>query len=100
MTRTVTKLSQLITIFFPEKLLPHAFKATTTVSISHILICRFSLKKGQISIPDDFKLDLCWWRTLLSSCNEVSLMLSEEWSRADQIFSVDYCLTGCAGCMN
>ena len=43
MTRTVTKLSQLITIFFPEKLLHHAFKATTTVSISHILICRFSL---------------------------------------------------------
>jgi hypothetical protein len=28
MTRTVTKLSQLIIIFFPEKLLPHAFKAT------------------------------------------------------------------------
>jgi hypothetical protein len=27
-------------------------------------------------------------------------MLSEEWSRADQIFSVDYCLTGCGGCMN
>jgi hypothetical protein len=46
-------------------------------------------EKGQISIPDDFKLDLCWWRTFLSSYNEVSLMLSEEWSRADQFFSLD-----------
>lgn len=27
-------------------------------------------------------------------------MLSEEWSRADQIFSIDYCLTGCGGWMN
>ena len=43
MTRTVAKLSQLITIFFQEKLLPHSFKATTTVSISHKLIYRFSL---------------------------------------------------------
>ena len=57
-------------------------------------------EKGQISIPDDFKLELCWWRTFLPSYNGVSLMLSEEWSRADQIFSVDYCLTGCGGWMN
>ena len=27
-------------------------------------------------------------------------MLSEEWSRADQVFSVDSCLTGCGGWMN
>jgi hypothetical protein len=47
-------------------------------------------EKGQISIPDDFRLDLCRWRTFLPSYNGVSLMLSEEWSRADQIFSVDY----------
>jgi hypothetical protein len=33
-------------------------------------------------------------------CNGVSLMLSEEWSRADQVFSVDSCLTGCGGWMN
>ena len=57
-------------------------------------------EKGQISIPDDFKLDLCWWRTFLPSYNEVSLMLSEEWSRADQVFSLDSCLTGCGGWMN
>jgi hypothetical protein len=37
------KLDLCWTIFFPEKLLPHAFKATTTVNISHKLICRFSL---------------------------------------------------------
>ena len=43
-------------------------------------------EKGQISIPDDFKLDLCWWRTFLPSYNGVSLMLSEEWARADQVF--------------
>ena len=57
-------------------------------------------EKGQISIPDDFKLDLCWWRTFLPSYNEVSLMLSEEWSRADQVFSLDSCLIGCGGWMN
>ena len=57
-------------------------------------------EKGQISIPDDFKLDLCRWRTFLPSYNEVSLMLSEEWSRADQVFSLDSCLTGCGGWMN
>jgi hypothetical protein len=57
-------------------------------------------EKGQISIPDDFKLDLCWWRTFLPSYNGVSLMLSEEWARADQVFSVDSCLTSCGGWMN
>ena len=42
-------------------------------------------EKGQISIPDAFKLDLCWWRTFLPSYNGVSLMLSEEWSSAEQV---------------
>ena len=67
MTCTVIKLWQLINYFFPEKLLPHAFKATTTVSISHKLICRFSLnmKSGNeqwkylrfIQPPEPFKLE-------------------------------------------
>ena len=57
-------------------------------------------EKDQISIPDDFQLDLCWWHTLFPSYNGVSLMLSEEWSRADQVFSVDSCLTGSGGWVN
>ena len=32
--------------------------------------------------------------------NGISMMLSDEWASADQLLTVDACLTGCGGWMN
>lgn len=53
-----------------------------------------------VSIPEDFKLDLLWWKTFLPMYNGISMMLSDEWASADQLLAVDACLTGCGGWMN
>ncbi|CAG2211665.1 unnamed protein product [Mytilus edulis] len=55
---------------------------------------------GKIVIPTDFKRDLFWWQEFLPSYNGISMILSDEFSNPDQLFSVDACLTGCGGWMD
>ncbi|VDI65035.1 DnaJ homolog subfamily C member 10 [Mytilus galloprovincialis] len=41
--------------------------------------------------------DILWWKIFLPLYNGVSMMLIEEWSKPDEIFSSDACMTGCGG---
>ncbi|CAC5409964.1 unnamed protein product [Mytilus coruscus] len=56
--------------------------------------------KGKLVIQADFKLDLLWWQEFLPGYNGVSMILSDEFSNPDQLFSVSACLTGCGGWMD
>jgi hypothetical protein len=53
-----------------------------------------------VSIPEDFKLDLLWWKTFLPMYKGISMMLSDEWASVDRLLAVVACLTGCGGWMN
>ena len=48
-------------------------------------------------IPTYVKKDLLWWHRYLPLYNGVSMMILEEWSNPDEIFSSDSCLSGCGG---
>jgi hypothetical protein len=41
-----------------------------------------------VSIPEDFKLCLLWWKTFLPMHNGISMMLLDEWASADQLLAV------------
>lgn len=49
------------------------------------------------SIPVYVKKDILWWFRFLPLYNGISMMLYEEWSCPDEIFSSDACLSGCGG---
>lgn len=57
-------------------------------------------ESNKLVITEDFRLDLKWWQKFLPMYNGISMMISEDWSQPDQLFSVDSCLTGCGGWMN
>lgn len=46
-------------------------------------------------IPLEVRKDILWWHRFLNEYNGVSILLMEEWSSPDEIFSSDACLTGC-----
>lgn len=48
-------------------------------------------------IPDYVQKDLLWWNNFLPLYNGVSIMIMEEWSNPDEIFSSDSSLLGCGG---
>ena len=54
----------------------------------------------EIEIPDYVKMDLQWWDKFLLQYNGISIMLYDDWSKPDGIFSTDSCLTGCGGYFN
>ena len=54
-------------------------------------------KKSAQPIPSYVKLDLLWWSLFLPCFNGISMMLLEEFSEPDQVFSCDACPTGCGG---
>ncbi|CAC5369965.1 unnamed protein product [Mytilus coruscus] len=54
-------------------------------------------KKGYISIPSQINKDIVWWQKFLPLYNGISMMSLEEWSKPDEIFSSDSCITGCGG---
>ncbi|MEW8546060.1 MAG: reverse transcriptase domain-containing protein [Candidatus Thiodiazotropha sp.] len=54
----------------------------------------------QHTIPQYVKKDLLWWYRFLPLYNGVSMMVMEEWSHPDEIFSSDSCLSGCGGFWN
>ena len=51
-----------------------------------------------IEISLEIHKDLHWWCTFLQDYNGISCISSEIWSRSDEIFSSDICLTGCRAC--
>ncbi|CAG2220944.1 unnamed protein product [Mytilus edulis] len=53
------------------------------------------VKKSEV--PELVKKDIKWWKKFLPLYNGVSMMLIEEWSKPDEIFSSDACMTGCGG---
>jgi len=48
-------------------------------------------------IPVEVYKDIGWWDRFLETYNGISIMLYDEWSKPDEIFSTDACLTGAGG---
>ena len=48
-------------------------------------------------IPYYVKKDLQWWNRFLLTYNGISMMMTEEFSKPDEVFSTDSCLTACGG---
>ena len=57
-------------------------------------------QSGFINVPIFVQKDINWWLTFLPSYNGISMMMYEEWSKPDEIFSSDACMTGCGGWFN
>jgi hypothetical protein len=58
-------------------------------------VMRITPDCGCHPIPDTVYKDLIWWNTFLPLYNGVSMMVMDEWSCPDEIFSSDACMTGC-----
>ena len=70
------------------------------IFVSRLLVWLKVLYKGsqtQHLIPIYVKKDLLWWHRFLPLYNGVSMMLTEEWSEPDEIFSSVSLLQGCGG---
>ncbi|XP_070571747.1 uncharacterized protein [Ptychodera flava] len=46
----------------------------------------------------EFHADVLWWARFMRVYNGVTMINQAHWSRPDDIFSSDACLTGCGGC--
>ena len=57
----------------------------------------YKSESGQHMIPNYVRKDILWWHKYLSLYNGVSMMILEEWSNPDEVFSSDSCLSGCGG---
>ena len=57
----------------------------------------YKLPTGEHIIPTYVKKDLLWRDKFLHIYNGVSMMITEEWSEPDEIFSSDSCLEACGG---
>ena len=56
-------------------------------------------KKSALPIPSYIHKDLIWWKLFLVDYNGISMMLTEEWSHPDEVFSCDACPSGCGSLM-
>ena len=56
-------------------------------------------KKSVQQIPMSVRKDLLWWKAFLPQYNGISMMLLEEFSEPDALFSCDACPSGCGGMM-
>ena len=54
-------------------------------------------KNGSVSIPEETRVDLRWWRCFMEKYNGISMMPDSPWSEPDQVFATDACLEGCGG---
>lgn len=61
------------------------------------LLRRLSHNHHHINISSECKKDIRWWREFLVRYNGVSIIYTSVWSKPDEIFSTDACLTGCGG---
>ena len=51
----------------------------------------------EIEIPEEVRKDLNWWDRFLVAYNGISIMIYDDWSSPDEIFSTDAYLTGIGG---
>ena len=56
-----------------------------------------SENSDSVLIPHEVKKDLDWWDRFLYQYNGISIMLYDDWSNPDEIFSTDACLMGIGG---
>ena len=54
--------------------------------------------KNEVMITSEMKKDLAWWDLFLCDYNGISCIPDNIWSRPDEIFSSDSCLSGCGAC--
>ena len=54
--------------------------------------------KQNMIINCEMRKDLAWWETFLTDYNGISCIPDNVWSRPDEIFSSDSCLSGCGAC--
>ena len=54
----------------------------------------------QVEITCEMKKDLHWWDKFLIDYNGASCIPTDVWSRPDEIFSTDSCLSGCGACLS
>lgn len=57
----------------------------------------YRLDDKKHTIPYSVKKDLQWLNKFLTRYNGISMLMTEEWSEPDDIFSSDSCLTACGG---
>ena len=50
-----------------------------------------------VDVPCEVKKDLFWWNRFLDVYNGISIMLYDDWSNPDEVFSTDACLSGIGG---
>ena len=79
--------------------------AATCVREGHLFFLRILTvlkdgyhSKNAIMITCEMKKDLAWWETFLTDYNGISCIPDNIWSRPDEIFSSDSCLSGCGAC--
>ena len=48
-------------------------------------------------IPNYVKKDIQWWNRFLHAYNGISMMMTDEFSKPDEVFSSDSCLNACGG---
>ena len=60
----------------------------------------FMPEEGQVSLSEEFQLDVIWWIEFLHKCNGISMMMVENWSTPDEIVACDACNIGCGGWSN
>ena len=79
---------------------------TSCVQASRVFMCRLLLwlrqihgKKSAQQIPVSVHKDLLWWKTFLPQYNGVSMMLLEDFSEPDALFSCDAFPSSCGGMM-
>ena len=54
-------------------------------------------KDKPITLSDDAKKDILWWNKFCAEFNGIEAIPSDIWSKPDEIFSTDACLTGVGG---
>ena len=79
--------------------------AATCVHEGHLFFSRILTvlktvyhSKADVVINTEMRKYLVWWDTFLTDYNGVSCIPDNVWSRPDEIFSCDSCLSGCGAC--
>ena len=69
------------------------------IFISRILVLLRGLKHSRykVRLNTEFRKDIQWWINFMHVYNGVSMIKTCDWSKVDQIFTTDACLTGCGG---
>ena len=88
-----------------QKLIGLLSFAATCVCEGHLFFSRILtvlreayIANKKVEITSEMRKDLHWWDKYLYNYNGVSCIPSNIWSKPDEIFSTDSCLSGCGAC--